>query len=163
MTLLILHLIILKSFRDIHLVKASVDDLKILNTINIQSKQYWDYPTEWLEHWKDDLNISSDYVFNNQVYLLKKGNESIGFCAIEERPEEYEVGQMWVLPEYIGKGYGKFLLENVLARVIKDKKDIIVIADPNAEPFYQKMGFVTIDHKESYPKGRFIPIMKKSL
>jgi len=122
---------------------------------------YWGYPEDWLDHWRDDLAISSEYFQKNVIYKLIKNEKIIGFCAIEERPDEYEIGHLWVIPEYIGQGYGRFLLQETLGKVIKAKKDIMVVADPNAESFYQKMGFATIGHKKSYPKGRFIPIMRK--
>ena len=60
----------------------------------------------------------------------------------------------------MGKGFGKVLLQHSLKEVVKKEKDIIVVADPNAETFYVKQGFVTYDQIESLPKGRFLPVMK---
>ena len=68
-----------------------------------------------------------------------------------EHSKEYEILHLWLLPEYIGKGYGKKLLRKV----------IILTADPNAESFYQKQGFRTYSRVESYPKGRFLPMMMR--
>ena len=64
------------------------------------------------------------------------------------------------MPETIGKGLGKALLLASLGRVVRKDLPILVEADPNAEAFYKKQGFVTYDKKESFPKGRYLPLMK---
>ena len=81
---------------------------------------------------------------------------------MQENDKEYEITHLWVKPEFIGKGYGKHLLSETIKKVATKKKSIIVESDPNAEVFYTSLGFVTFDKIESYPKGRFLPIMKKS-
>jgi len=68
---------------------------------------------------------------------------------------------LWILPDHIGQGFGKALLNESLERVISANKPIIVESDPNSETFYAKQGFITFDQRESLPKGRFLPLMKK--
>ena len=47
---------------------------------------------------------------------------------------------------------------------LKEVADIIVHSDPNAESFYQKLGFKTIDRVASGSiAGRTLPLMKMSL
>jgi N-acetylglutamate synthase-like GNAT family acetyltransferase len=143
------------------IVPAELKDVNQLNTISVASKMHWGYPIDWLEHWKDDLTITENYLTKNSIFKLIIEKEIAGFCAIEEREDEYEIAHLWVLPIHIGKGYGKFLLSETLKHVIKKEKPIIVVADPNAEKSYQQMGFKTFAQKESYPKGRFLPVMRK--
>lgn len=78
-----------------------------------------------------------------------------------EHTETYEILHLWLLTEYIGKGYGKKLLQTVIATFVDASKPIILAADPNAESFYQKQGFRAYSRVESYPKGRFLPMMRK--
>lgn len=63
--------------------------------------------------------------------------------------------------EFMGKGLGRRLLEAALPLAVKEPKPIIVESDPNAEAFYAKLGFVTFDRIESYPPGRYLPVMRK--
>ena len=44
--------------------------------------------------------------------------------------------------------------------VVNEPKEIIVESDPNAEAFYTSQGFETFDKIESFPKGRFLPVMR---
>jgi predicted GNAT family N-acyltransferase len=66
-----------------------------------------------------------------------------------------------MLPEYIGMGLGKQLLAESIRAFVKEEKEIIVKADSNAEPFYRSQGFVTFDQVESFPKGRYLPVMRR--
>lgn len=141
---------------------ATIKDIQLLNKVSIASKKYWKYPDEWLEKWCDELTLKFDDFKKNVIIVIEISNIIIGFCSISENSEQYEIEHLWILPEFIGKGYGKLPLDQSLHQVIKKEKDIIVIADPNAESFYKKQGFITFSKVKSFPKNRFLPIMKKS-
>ncbi len=142
--------------------RAVLSDIKDLNQISAESKQYWGYPDEWMENWIDELTLSEENIGDQIVIVAEIEEEIIGFCSIIDGTEYYEVIHLWVLPKYIGKGYGKQLLDKTIEESVSQNKPIIVEADPNAERFYEKQGFVTFDKVESFPKGRFLPIMKKN-
>jgi ribosomal protein S18 acetylase RimI-like enzyme len=85
----------------------------------------------------------------------------VGFISIDQDEEVYEIEHLWILPKYMGKGFGKMLLNDVVAKVVKPGAYIFVESDPNAENFYISQGFKTFSTRESFPKGRFLPLMKK--
>ena len=68
---------------------------------------------------------------------------------------------MWIKPDFIGKGLGKYLLNETINRVVDKEKPIIVEADPHAESFYSKQGFHTFDKRQSHPENRLLPLMKR--
>ena len=140
--------------------EARIDDLITLNHISIASKRHWGYPEDWIENWRDDLSVSQRDLKSQEVLLMELETKIIGFCSIKDQIDHYELIHLWVLPEFIGKGYGKMLLKKALTSFILEDKPIRVLADPNAESFYEKQGFMTFDKIESYPKGRFLPMMK---
>lgn len=141
--------------------KAVKGDDEILSIIAFEAKQHWGYPDEWMRMWKSSLIITNDYIEANLVYKLLLETEVVGFIAIEEDKEKFEIAHLWIMPNYMGRGYGKMLLNEAILQVAKPGAEIIVESDPNAEPFYSKQGFVTFDRRESYPKGRFLPLMRK--
>jgi GNAT superfamily N-acetyltransferase len=140
---------------------AEINDLKTLNTISVKSKSYWGYPESWIEKWLDELTLDEDKFSKQNVLIIEFEQNLIGFASIVENNENYEILHLWILPEYIGKGFGKKLLEKTIQTFVKSDKEVIVEADPNAEPFYQSQGFITYDKIESFPKGRFLPVMKR--
>lgn len=138
---------------------AARSDADTLSKISIAAKRYWDYPEAWIAAWLPDLLISEAYIRENQVMKVELNREMIGFCAIERERGYYEIGHLWVLPQYIGHGIGKQLLEKSIAKFVPRGAKLKVVADPNAEAFYEKQGFRTTDQVESYPAGRFLPVM----
>ncbi len=140
--------------------KATIADLNALNRISVMSKKYWGYPEQWMEQWLDDLTLTETDLNTQGIVIMEFGSEIMGFCSIKDQGNHYEIMHLWILPDYIGKGYGKTLLNEALAAFVCKEKPIWVLADPNAESFYNKQGFVTFEKKESFPKGRFLPLMK---
>ncbi len=153
---------------DLQIIKATIEDTERLNHISLASKQHWGYPQDWIDHWREDLKVIPAYFEEHQVIKAEvedQGEKNIvGFCIIGETEQAYEVLHLWVDPPYIGKGYGKVLLNQALEMSMATPKDILVEADPNAEAFYQSQGFVTFDQVKSiYPEGRVLPLMRKSI
>ena len=140
--------------------KALKHDLPELNRISLISKKHWGYPEEWIKKWMKDLTVTAGDLISHETLVMEFERRIIGFCSIKNQGDHYEVMHLWVLPEFIGKGYGKILLKETLTSFILEDKPIWVLADPNAESFYEKQGFMTFEKVESYPKGRFLPMMK---
>ena len=139
---------------------ANTADIQTLNRISLASKRHWNYPEEWISMWKDDLTLDENDLLNSSVIVLEVRTIVKGFCSIRTNSDHYEVLHLWLLPELIGQGLGKVLLQTSMDRTIEKNLPILVEADPHAEAFYAKQGFVTYDKKESYPKGRYLPLMK---
>lgn len=145
--------------------KANITDNEILTSITKKSKAYWGYSAEQIQEWDKNLTISQDYIKEHNVYKLTVNNLIIGYYSYFFRDEkEIELDNLFILPEYIGKGLGKYLVLDFLNR-IKDQKAerIILDSEPNAESFYSKMGFVKIGEFETSIKNRFMPIMEMKL
>jgi ribosomal protein S18 acetylase RimI-like enzyme len=76
------------------------------------------------------------------------------------------IENLWVLPDYMGKGIGRelFLHALELARQ-RSCKTLQLEADPNAIGFYEKMGMSKIGERHSEVNGqsRILPIMEMTL
>ena len=144
-----------------HFRLARLDDQGILNQISYRSKGYWGYPESWMEAWKKDLEVSESDLINENVLLVSISGKITGFCCLRDEITYYEIIHLWILPEYIGKGIGKALLDTAIKKFVVHQRPIRVEADPYAEEFYQRQGFVTFSKIESYPKGRYLPVMQK--
>lgn len=143
----------------IKLLPAVRSDADALSKISIAAKRYWDYPEAWIVAWLPDLLISEAYIRKNKVLKAVINREIVGFCVVEKEKGYYEIAHLWVFPDYIGKGIGKQLLDKSIAKYVPSGAKLKVVADPNAEAFYEKQGFETTDQVESYPPGRFLPVM----
>lgn len=145
--------------------KAKIEDHIRLTEITKKSKAYWGYSEEQLEKWNNNLTITEDYIEKNPVFNLVEENQIVGYYSyLKEEDNQVKLDNLFLLPEYIGKGFGSFLMNDFLERMRNEKcQRIILDSEPNAEQFYQKIGFIKIGEFETSIKNRFMPIMEMKL
>jgi ribosomal protein S18 acetylase RimI-like enzyme len=145
--------------------KANLNDNEILTVITKKSKAHWGYSEEQILQWNDNLTISKDYIENNCVFKLIVNDKVVGYYSyIIKEEKNVLLDNLFILPEYIGKGFGKYLMTDFLNRMKNEKFEKITLdSEPNAEDFYLKIGFKKIGEFETSIKNRFMPIMEMSL
>lgn len=134
-----------------------------LTEIAISAKRHWNYPEAWIQHWLPQLTISEEYISTNEVWMMVDERKPIAFYALSQIEEGYELGHLWVLPEYIGKGIGKQLLQHAFERCkLLNISTLKIYADPNAQTFYEKMGAKKIDeyYSDLFGEDRVLPVME---
>ena len=132
--------------------KAKSKDDAILSDIALKGKSFWDYEIQQLNEWKDDLTITPNYIEDNDVYKLVVEFEIDGFFSfLTSENNTLKLDYLFIYPQYIGKGYGKILLNKAI-EVAKEKKSLKIIldADPNAESFISILASKLM-HKKSLP------------
>ena len=129
--------------------QSTSSDSHELNTITKLSKASWGYSKEQICAWSDDLTITSKYIRENEIYKLLINNEIVGYYSyFKIQPLSILLDNIFILPKYIHKGYGKILMLDLFTRVANDGICIIrLYSEPKAQLFYQKLGFT--------PKGQY--------
>ena len=145
--------------------KVNTTDSEILTQITKKSKAYWGYSAEQIQKWEVSLTISQDYIREHDVFKLVKDSVIIGYYSyLFEDGKNVKMDNLFILPEYIGKGFGKYLFLDFLNRMKEAEIQTIQLdSEPNAEGFYSKMGFVKIGAFETSIKDRFMPVMEMKL
>lgn len=144
------------------IVKATEKDHLKLTEITVDGKAFWGYSKTQLAKWENDLTITAQYISENETYKLVLNDETIGYYSFLDLGKGHlKLDYLFLFQNFIGKGFGQLLVNDFLER-IKDLNiiDIILEAEPNAENFYKKFGFITYNQRESSIKGRFLPLMK---
>lgn len=141
---------------------ADKKDHEILTTITKSSKAYWGYSKEQIEIWSEQLTITESYIETNAVYKLVLDTATIGYYAyFHENEKSTRLDNLFVLPDYIGKGFGQILMDNFLNRMKSMGINTIILhSEPNAESFYARFGFVKVGAIETSIKNRFLPVME---
>lgn len=141
-------------------------DADRLTQIALSAKRHWDYPERWMESWTPQLTFTPEYFEENESWVAVEGEKPIAFYTLEDDNGIAWLENLWVLPEYIGKGIGKDLFFHAvtLARG-RGYKILQLEADPNAMGFYEKMGMKKIGERQSEVDGspRILPIMEIAL
>ena len=122
------------------IIPAQPADAEHLSQIAWQAKSYWKYPMEWMNLWKSALTISPKMISDSSVFKLVLADGEIGACIVLARETNFVwIEHLWVLPQYIGKGFGRQLLKTALQETLNaEHQKIKVIADINAVAFYEK-------------------------
>lgn len=154
-----------KHSKEMKIQKAKPEDHIRLTEITKKSKAFWGYSKEQILAWDNQLTITSAYIQNNPVFNLVEKNKIMGYYSyIIEENNQVKLDNLFLLPEYIGKGFGLYLMNDFLQRMQNEKcQKIILDSEPNAEQFYQKLGFKKIGEFETSIKNRFMPIMEMDL
>lgn len=121
--------------------KAKAEDCNLLTETAISAKKYWGYADELIRQWIDLLTITEDNLQRGQVYKCFAEEEYIGFFALVPKGNYILVEHLWLLPEFLNKGYGTQTIKEI-KRISKEEgfKYIEVFAEPNTNEFYEKMG-----------------------
>ena len=147
---------------NIQIRRANPGEADTLTKIAHAAKRHWGYPENWIEHWKDDLTITPEFIIRNETLVATIGEETVGCCAIVINDSRAELEHMWIKPEHMGVGVGRILLLHAKDRAVNLKVSALELsADPNAEGFYQRMGATRIGEVRSEIEGqlRVLPRM----
>jgi GNAT superfamily N-acetyltransferase len=146
-------------------------DIPMLNDIAFRSKAHWGYSDEFMAASRPLLTLTPAMLMMQPVFLALVDDQIAGFYALRRwhyEPHEdgaAELDYLFIAPEYMGLGVGRALFGHAVkvARAM-GYRTLIIIADPNAEAFYAKMGAVTYHGMPSdIQAGRVLPLMRYSL
>ena len=147
-------------------------DEQELTALSFASKRYWHYPDHYYRIWQPELTVSREYLQNNSVYCIENRLKIAAYYSLVFLAEDVSVmgttlgrghwlDHMFILPRYIGKGFGRKLFSHLLTTCkTKNIGSVSLLADPYARGFYEKMGCVYIRECPSTITGRTTPLLK---
>ena len=136
-----------------------------LSRLAWRSKAYWGYGEGFLRATQAELTVSNDYLAGGRVFVAERDGSALGFYGLSDHGDPPEVEFFFVAPESIGMGVGRRMWEHLVqtARGL-GWPHLKIVADPNAEAFYARMGAVRIgDHRSRFIEGRTLPILRMEL
>jgi ribosomal protein S18 acetylase RimI-like enzyme len=151
---------------ELSIVPAKPEYADSLTAIAIAAKSYWKYPARWIELWTPQLTFSPDYFLENESWMLEKDGVPIAFYTLLDKDGIEWIENLWILPDYIGKGLGRQLFEHAMNLARTRGYTLLQLeAEPNAIGFYEKMGMRRIGEHQYELEGqpRILPLMEISL
>lgn len=146
--------------------KVRPEEADVMTRIALSAKAYWGYPDRWMEIWEPQLTFSPEYFEENESWALEADNAPAGFYTLREKDGNSWIENLWVLPEFMGKGIGRRLFLHAAARSRQMGHLVLQLeADPNALGFYEKMGMRKVGERLYEVEGhlRFLPLMEIDL
>ena len=143
----------------------------ILTALSRRAKAQWGYDPELLRRWADDLRVTPEDIDRDAVLVAEVGDGPdpiVGFARVTTgppsstgEPTPAQLKDLWVTPEDMGRGVGRALFAAAceVARTLPADQ-LVIVADPNAEGFYLRMGARRIGEEASeVVDGRQLPIL----
>ena len=130
------------------LLEATPDDLPLIGRMNAL---FFETSEEMGELFAEDSYYTPGIIVYKYVIPGKdKKTVPIGTVCFCEETHSGNIFGLGILPEYRGLGYGKDLLNALLARIPTDKKIYLQVSSRNAAAFqlYQKAGFKIIAQQD---------------
>ncbi len=147
-----------------HTLPATREDIEELNALAFAAKASWGYPKHYLEIWTEEITVKPELLQNNRIFkVINKNNELLGFYGLEGTPPKLILEGFWVKPEAMGKGIGRALFQHMLQIAFSLKAQFVEWeSDPNAYPFYVRMGAKTVGQRiyDLDGKKRELPILR---
>ena len=131
--------------------QALPSETEHLSGLAFRSKSHWGYSKQFMQACLEELTIDESYIESNPTYVIEDGRNIIGFYSLEHiSASEVELVYLFVEPDFIGKGYGRKLMEHAKrkARHLGYNK-MMIQGDPNAEGFYRSVGGSLVGTRKS--------------
>lgn len=129
---------------EVRLRKATAEDSEFAyQTKKAAFRGYVEQVEEWSEVAQRQLH---EQRFRAQTfYVLQASGFDVGILALVRAPDEIKLNQLFILPEYQGKGYGRACMCSLIAEAEAGKVPIrlkVLKVNHCALAFYQRLGFL---------------------
>jgi GNAT superfamily N-acetyltransferase len=145
---------------------ARSGEAEVLTALCLRSKAHWGYDAEFMRLSARTLVVREDNIAAGRVLVAADAaDRPLGVACVADEGEVVDLADMFVDPPAIGSGAGRALFEASveLARRL-GARTMTILADPNAAPFYERMGarFVGMAPSDAIP-GRSLPLYEYAL
>jgi len=124
---------------------ARPDEHAELTALAQRAKAHWGYPGDALARWHHELTVTRASIESLPTAVAERDGAVVGFFQLRLDGADATLEHLWVLPEQIGHGIGRLLLQRALDDTRAAGHDRLCIdADPHAEAFYRACGAVQV-------------------
>jgi GrpB-like predicted nucleotidyltransferase (UPF0157 family)/GNAT superfamily N-acetyltransferase len=124
-----------------HIRRAVADDAEPLSALVLRAKAHWGYSKTQLQAWRSDLEVSAEFVSAHPTFVGELNGLMIGFYSLTPAAAAWDLDNLWVLPSFMNKGFGRALLMHAThTAAAAGATSILIESDPNAEAFYLACG-----------------------
>jgi GNAT superfamily N-acetyltransferase len=142
--------------------QAQAGEAETLTALCVRSKAHWGYDEAFMRRSQASLTVSDDEIVEGRVLVAERQGLVFGVARVEP---DGELGLMFVDPRTINRGVGRALFEAAVALARRlGARRMAILADPNAAPFYERMGARFVSHAPSDASpGRTLPLYEYDL
>jgi len=132
---------------------ARPDEAGLLTALCKRSKAHWGYDADFMAKSETSLTITPELIAGGNILVAEDRGHVVGVASLAAIDENtFDLLHMFTEPNAIGTGVGRLLFRNVAALAKgQGAKLLSILADPNAEAFYTRMGARKVSMAPSDP------------
>jgi GNAT superfamily N-acetyltransferase len=139
---------------------ARPDEGERLREIAEAAKGHWGYDPDVVRQWAAGGDFSPAGLRAKEFFVADVEGRAVAWGALIPRGDVVWLDDMWVEPEWIGKGVGSILFRHAVERAGElGAATMEWEAEPNAVGFYERVGGRYLRDSEPSEWGRVLPIM----
>ena len=120
---------------------AVPEEATALTNLTYRSKAAWGYDAAFMKAAAPELVVTPDKVRSSPTFVAETGGAMVGFYALSPPDEPPELDLLFVEPERLRSGIGEMLWRHAVGTAAElGWRSFRIVADPNAEGFYRRMG-----------------------
>ena len=138
---------------------ATIDELAGLSDLCFRSKAVWGYDDAFMEACRGELSFEPRDLESTPIAVAEHDGETMGVAQLTVSHDEADLLKLFVEPNALRNGTGTALLAWAIDTARKlGAKRLTIEADPDAAPFYRRMGARDIGQAPSGSvPGRMLP------
>jgi GNAT superfamily N-acetyltransferase len=118
-----------------------VDELDTLTHLCLRSKAVWGYDRAFMEACRDELTLTQEDLRETELQVAERDGAIVGVAQVSADAETAHLEKLFVEPDQLRGGAGRMLFDWAKAAAATlGAKHLVVEADPDAAPFYRRMG-----------------------
>lgn len=144
---------------------ARVDELGALTELCLRSKAVWGYDRAFMEACRDELTLTQEDLRETKLQVAERDGAVVGVAQVSVESATAHLEKLFVEPGQLRGGAGRTLFAWAKTAAIEcGATHLVIEADPDAAPFYRRMGACDdgVAASGSIP-GRFLPRLTVNL
>lgn len=139
--------------------KAQATDSDFVFTVKKAAfREYVEQVWGWDEVYQKELHNRR---FTSQdLHIIQFNGTDVGFLSTSSTTDTLNVDQVYILPEYQGKGIGSACLRGIIDDAGLEQKSVtlqVLKINTRATAFYQRLGFAIVDENSTHFQMKRLP------
>ena len=139
--------------------KAQATDSDFVFTVKRAAfREYVEQIWGWDDTYQRELHNRR---FNSQyIRIIQFHGADVGFLSTSTKSNTFKVDQLYILPDYQGKGIGAACMRHIIDDASLEQKPVtlqVLKINTRATAFYQRLGFKIVDKNATHFQMKRLP------
>lgn len=141
------------------------DELNALSALCLRSKAVWGYDEDFMAACREELRVTAEDLRDDDMQVAVDDEGVIGLVQVSVDGDVAELEKLFIDPDRMRTGAGRHLFDWAAAAASeRGARCLMIDADPDAAPFYRRMGARDVGSAPSMSvPGRFLPRLQLDL